>query len=377
MVGMLSILVGVVFLVNLHLVIAFKPVGYWARSATSANNVMQNSEGLAAVPKTAEDRNPFGSKLMQDVSEDELDDLFKEFNITNFNLDKDPELLKWQPSKEFFERFGFQNNTERYRRKTTDVKIDFYAAYRKPILPQYKTFIADVMAMTFVQSMDSRYEYDALHAFGICTQYYTIMKGYALQDEIDVIFNEIMKAVGYDPQKIRDDAKRMLQLIKDGPQSEDEVLAADRSDEIGEIFARVRGNRFFKYTDAWGIGLGRMMELLNIEPNEATFSRWCPNLKWVFTQRLMQTWDEFSGDQLKMQGIEAMQKQLLIREKKRAAARLEKKAADFDDKKKALMELNEAIEERRQIIINEQKELKKKYEPDAYDRIMSETEGSA
>lgn len=310
---------------------------------------------------------------MQDVSEDELTDLFKEFNITNFNLDTDPELLKWQPSKEFFERFGFQNNTERYRRKTTDVKIDFYAAYRKPILPQYKTFIADIMAMTFVQSMDSRYEYDALHAFGICTQYYTIMKGYALQDEIDVIFNEIMKAVGFEPQKIRDDAKRMLQLIKDGPQTEEEVLAEGRSDEIGEIFARVRGNRFFKYTDAWGIGLGRMMELLNIEPNEETFSKWCPSLKWIFTQRIMQTWDEFSGDQLKMQGIEAMQKQLLIREKKRAAARLEKKAADFDDKKQALMELNEAIEERRQIVINEQKELKKKYEPDAYDKILAES----
>merc|ERR1712134_111366 len=243
----------------------------------------------------------------------------------------------------------------------------------KPILPQYKTFVADVMAMTFVQSMDSRYEYDALHAFGICTQYYTIMKGYALQDEIDIIFNEIMKAVGYEPQKIRDDAKRMLQLIKEGPQTEEEVLAEGRNDEIGEIFARVRGNRFFKYTDAWGIGLGRMMELLNVEPKQETFDVWCPNLKWIFTQRLMQTWDEFSGDQLKMQGIEAMQKQLLIREKKRAAARLEKKAADFDDKKKALQELNEAIEERRQIIINEQKELKKKYDPSAYDKIMAES----
>jgi hypothetical protein len=182
-----------------------------------------------------------------------------------------------------------------------------------------------------------------------------------------------MKAVGFEPQKIRDDAKRMLQLIKDGPQTEDEVLAEGRTDEIGEIFARVRGNRFFKYTDAWGIGLGRMMELLNVEPNEKTFGKWCPSLKWIFTPRLMATWDEFSGDQLKMQGIEGMQKQLLIREKKRAAARLEKKAADFDDKKQALMELNEAIEERRQIIINEQRELKKKYEPDAYERIIAES----
>ena len=40
---------------------------------------------------------------------------------------------------------------------------------------------------------------------------------------------------------------------------------------------------------------------------------------------------------------------------------------------RSTMELNEAIEERRQIVINEQKELKKKYEPDAYDKILAES----
>jgi hypothetical protein len=40
----------------------------------------------------------------------------------------------------------------------------------------------------FPQSIDSRYKYDALHAFGICTQYYTIMKGYPLQDEVSFFF---------------------------------------------------------------------------------------------------------------------------------------------------------------------------------------------
>lgn len=347
--------------------LALIPTGSRYAKAARASNT------LNAAPEELQDRNPFGSKLMADVTEDELQDLFKEFNITNYSLDRDPELAKWQPSKDFFEKFGFQNNTERYKRKTADVKTDFYARYTKPILPQYKTFVADVMAMTFVQSMDSRYEYDALHAFGICTQYYTIMKGYALQEEIDTIFNEMMMAVGFEPQKIRDDAKRMLTLIKEGPQTEEELLSADLTGEIADIFNRVRGNRFFKYTDAWGIGLGRMMELINVEPKEDSFKKWCPNLKWIFTQRMMQTWDEFSGDQLKMQGVEAMQKQLLIREKKRAAARLEKKAEAFEDKKKALLELNEAIEERRQIVINEQRNLKKKYEPDEYERILKES----
>ena len=206
------------------------------------------------------EKNIFGSKLMPEFTEEELTDLFKEFNITNFDINKDPEIAKWAPSKQFFELYGFQNNTERYKRKTMDVKIQFYSEYTKPILPQYKTFIADIMAMSFIQSVDSRYKYDALHAFGICTQYYTIMKGYALQDEIDVIFTTMMKAVGFDPVKIRDDAKKVLSLIKESTLSGEELLNSTEG-EIAEIFNHVRSNRFFKYTDAWGIGLGRIMEL--------------------------------------------------------------------------------------------------------------------
>ena len=318
------------------------------------------------------DKNSFGSKLLPDFSEDELTEMFKEFNITNFDLNKDPEITKWNPSKEFFETYGFQNNTERYKRKTSDVKVDFYASYRKPILPQYKTFIADVMAMTYIQTVDSRYKYDALHAFGICTQYYTIMKGYAMQDEIDTIFNTMMEACGLDAVRIREDAKRLLTLVKESNLSPDDLLNL-RGGELADIFQSVRTNRFFKYTDAWGIGLGRLIELTGGEPTPETFDKWSASLRWIFTPRMMQTWDEFTGDQLRMQGVEAMQKQLLIREKKRAAARLEKKASEFDTKKQAIFELNQAIDERRVQLIEEQKNLKKKYEPEAYERILAES----
>ena len=168
--------------------VAFFPsspkVGGW--TGNTVNRVDQTQ--VAPLYSDNPDRNLFGSKLMPDPSEEELAEMFKEFNITtSFDINKDADLIKWYPSKEFFEKFGFQNMTERYKRKTMDVKIDFYAAYTKPILPQYKTFIADIMSMTFVQTIDSRYKYDALHAFGICTQYYTIMKGYALQDEVRLL----------------------------------------------------------------------------------------------------------------------------------------------------------------------------------------------
>eukprot|EP01039_Chlorochromonas_danica_P005234 gene5235-5767_t len=310
------------------------------------------------------------SKLMPPFTGEELNELMKEFNITSYDINNDPELEKWGPSKQFFEEYGFQNFTDRYKRTVSDVKTDFYAAYRRPILPQYKTFLADLMTVTFIQSVDARYKYDALHAFGICTQYYTIMKGYALSDEIDIIFNEIMKAVGFDPVKLREDAKRILTLIKESTLSDEDFLNQQEG-ELADIFNHVRKNRFFKYCDGWGIGLGRMLELRGIEVNEKAFDLWAASLKWVFSPRIMQSWTEFCGDQLRMQGVEAMQKQLLIREKRRAAERLEKKAAAFEDKKKALLELNLVIEERRQQLISEQMELKKKYEPEEYERLTA------
>jgi Thylakoid formation protein len=187
--------------------------------------------------------------------------------------------------------------------------------------------------------------------------------------QIDEIFNKMMIAVGFEPQKIRDDAKRMLGLIKDGNPTADDILNSTEG-ELAEILINVRTNRFFKYTDAWGVGLGRMIELLGAEPNLESFDKWSASLRWIFTPRLISTWDEFCGDQLRMQGIEAMQKQLMIREKKRSATRLEKKASEFEDKKKALQLLNEDIEERRQQLIGDQMALKKKYEPDEYERIL-------
>ena len=182
----------------------------------------------------------------------------------------------------------------------------------------------------------------------------------------------MMKAVGFDPVKLRDDAKRMLSMIKSLNATDDEVLTLQEG-ELADIFNGVRSNRFFKYTDAWGVGLGRLIELIGKEPNQESFEKWSASLKWVFPTRISQTWGEFCSDQLKMQGIEAMQKQLMIREKKRAAARLEAKAAGFEDKKLALQQLNYDIEERRQQLIEEQKVLKKKYEPEEYERILAES----
>jgi hypothetical protein len=151
---------------------------------TKLRSVTQNRHDTVKLHQQNADRNVLGSKLMPPYNEAEMAEMLKELNITNFDVALDPEITKWAPSKQFFEQYGFQNNTERYKRKTMHVKIDFYSNYTNPILPQYKTFISDLLTVVFLQTIDSRFKYDALFAFGICTQYYTIMKGYALQEEV-------------------------------------------------------------------------------------------------------------------------------------------------------------------------------------------------
>jgi hypothetical protein len=178
-------------LLNLLLIISsvhafLNPLRVSSFAKAMVSNEMPASSPQANSPMVLEStpKGTFGSRILPVYTDEEIDDLFRELNITRVDLENDPEILKWAPTKEFFERFGFQNATEKSKRRVSDVKVDFYQAYTKPILPQYKTFIADLMTVTFIQIVDARYKYDALHAFGLCTQYYTVMKGYPMQEEV-------------------------------------------------------------------------------------------------------------------------------------------------------------------------------------------------
>lgn len=62
--------------------------------------------------------------------------------------------------------------------------MDFYSTYTNPIESHYTAFLSNLMSTTFTQTTHELYAYDALQAFGLCTQYYTIMKEYALSDQV-------------------------------------------------------------------------------------------------------------------------------------------------------------------------------------------------
>jgi hypothetical protein len=171
----------------------FSSSGFFPGTSRFGKSFPAHSASLSG-SKTAKRMNPYDptrvvdSKLLPPHSEDDFSNLMREHNISNYHMNDDPEVRQWSPPMDFFEKFGVQNQRDGSTRSLMDVRTEFYSTYKTPILPQYKTFISDLMNVLTMQRMDARFEYDALLAFGICTQYYTIMKSYAFQEEVCSLF---------------------------------------------------------------------------------------------------------------------------------------------------------------------------------------------
>lgn len=117
---------------------------------------------------------------------------------------------------------------------------------------------------------------------------------------MDRLFDDMMAALGLDACRIRRDAKQLLSELQNSPLPHAERLEKG-SAALTRVIEQVQSNCLFKYSDAWGIGLGRLLELSHIPPSRESFQHWSHKLRWVPATRLMQTWSQFTLDQLRMQ----------------------------------------------------------------------------
>ncbi len=123
--------------------------------------------------------------------------------------------------------------------------------------------------------------------------------------QVDPIFHSVMNAVSLDPHTLENSAKLVLKGIDQTRLVSDENLLLKSGDELGKIFAGVPNNPAFRYTDSWGVGLVRMMELrgsLAVDKNNAQFAKWSELLCGaVCAEQLAQSWGGFIAQQRRMQ----------------------------------------------------------------------------
>lgn len=110
-----------------------------------------------------------GSKLQSDCAS-------SKFNIFSTQLPK----LR---TEELQQKLALHSAARKIK-KAMHVKMDFYSSYTTPIEPHYSAFMSSFISGVFAQTTHERYVYDPLQAFGLCTQYYTIMKEYARSDQV-------------------------------------------------------------------------------------------------------------------------------------------------------------------------------------------------
>lgn len=114
-----------------------------------------------------------------------------------------------------------------------------------------------------------------------------------------------MNAMSLDSHTLEESAKLVLKGIDQTRLVSDENLFLKSGNELGKIFAGVPNNPAFRYTDSWGVGLVRMMELrgsLAIDKNNAQFDKWSKLLcGTVCADQLAQSWGGFIAQQRRME----------------------------------------------------------------------------
>jgi len=142
----------------------------------------------------------------------------------------------------------------------------------------------------------------------------------------------MVNALGMDPRAIREDAKQVLQQVDLTRSLSDEDFLHSADSEVGKIFDRVRSNRLYHYTDAWGVGLVRLMELRkHTPPTVNDFIVWGDLLVNIPAERLSASWSAFCTAHSIVRNADLLQKEALVREREQLATSLAKAKAKAKD----------------------------------------------
>ena len=133
----------------------------------------------------------------------------------------------------------------------------------------------------------------------------------------------MIHALDMHPTAIKEDAKLLLRQVDLTKSLSDENFLRSADSDMGKIFDKIRGNQQFHYTDAWGVGLARLMELRKHTPPSAMdFTTWSDLLVNVPAERMSASWSAFCTAQSIVQNADRLQKEGLVREREQLATRL-------------------------------------------------------
>jgi len=217
---------------------------------------------------------------------------------------------------------------------TNDVKTvsqtvrAFEALYTRPIVTVWRGPISDMLQVTHLSTVDKRFKYDPIFAYGYMYIFETLLDKYPVAGEKDAMIDATIRALDMDPATVRSDEKEVLEWLEG--KTEAEILAAptepDKS-RINKAFADIKSSDEYLHTRAANVGVITMIDKVGLKPDNATLTRWTEALG--MRKRNVEK-DAILLKDVRDKMVVALQmvKSLEIREKKRMADSLEKKAKE-------------------------------------------------
>ena len=152
-------------------------------------------------------------------------------------------------------------------RTVSDTKKTFYSIHTRPINSIYARVVEELMVEMHLVSVNLNFAYNPFYALGVVTAFDRFMQGYAPETDKESIFSALLTAQEDDPQKYRNDAKRLEDVAKDIPSSELvswlclKSSIGDRHSDLQECLKAIADNPNFKYSRLFAIGLFSFLEI--------------------------------------------------------------------------------------------------------------------
>lgn len=149
-------------------------------------------------------------------------------------------------------------------RTVSETKRTFYSLHTRPINTIYRRVVEELMVEMHLLGVNADFKYDFIYALGVVTTFERFMEGYKPEEDKESIYNALIKSVEEDPQKYKDDAKRLEDSAK-SLSGKDLIsnLSQKRLGNDSESQALLEGianNSKFKYSRLFAIGLYTLIE---------------------------------------------------------------------------------------------------------------------
>ncbi|OEU08968.1 hypothetical protein FRACYDRAFT_271638 [Fragilariopsis cylindrus CCMP1102] len=252
----------------------------------------------------------------------------------NVELPSIESYIAYQPGAadtDFARKYGGSDYVNADVRTVGEAFSAFTEEYGFQVNALYKNMVTDTVGTLHLITVNARFTRDPVWSLGILTTLDLLLKNYPEPGMYEKITEALFKSTNLDEASIRADAK----IIEDwaaGKSKEDIEAALKNGDDspLGKVAASIKKEEFWMYSRYFGIGLVKIMELTGVEMDKDEVYPVMEN--WMGTQlgkgyiTACSDSDLFFVVKDKLDMMETMMKEIEIREKKRMAERLEKKA---------------------------------------------------